>query len=62
MHTSKGKISGIGVVRNSDGYIRTGNYDNLTDIQQKILKALIAVDDYITAESFPHKDSRFFEE
>lgn len=59
MKASIGKIKALGVVRSSLGYIRVGNYENLSPLHKEALQKLIAADGYITAESYPNQDERF---
>ena len=50
----------LGVVRNSDGYIRVS--DSVFDLPEDQLKQLVILvqqDGYITAESYPNIDERF---
>jgi len=52
----------LAVIRNKDGFIRANNFEKLNLRCQQEIRRLVALDGWITAESFPNKDSRFSQE
>jgi hypothetical protein len=59
MNTQKSDFKGLAVVRNSMGLIRCGNYENLSEEYQDLLRILVMEDGGVTAESYPDLDKRF---